>query len=118
MEAPTICPRCHGTRIVHILWANSVPWREKQAVQNGQAILASDKLPENAPSWACLTCKPGWETVHKLAIEREELFDKTIRAVADQDFDEAYRLKDIRVPIEARQWELISELCRGSVRMQ
>jgi hypothetical protein len=52
--------------------------------------------------------------VHRLALEREKLFDKRVDAIADQKVDEAYRLRDWRVPLELQQKELIEELCRGS----
>ena len=116
MIVPVICPRCGGSRIARILSENSVPWRHKEPVQRGQAVLASNERPANAPDWTCLACEPAWETVHRLAIERETLFDKTVDAVAEHDFDEAHRLKGLRVPIEVRQKQLIAELCAEPVR--
>jgi len=113
METLTTCPRCGGTRIVRILWTKSVPWRETEAVKTGNAVLATDQMPQNPPAWGCLFCEPRWEIVHRLALEREKLFDKTVDAVANQKFDEAYRLKDLRVPLELQQQELIEELCGG-----
>jgi hypothetical protein len=47
-------------------------------------------------------------------LEREKLLYKTVDAVADQKFDEAYRLKELRVPLELQLKELIGELCGGS----
>jgi hypothetical protein len=71
-------------------------------------------VPQNPPDWACLSCEPRWDAVHRLALEREKLLYKTVDAVADQKFEEAYRLKELRVPLELQLKELIGELCGGS----
>jgi hypothetical protein len=89
---PTTCLKC-GSSQVRVLWDWNRLWGKKLAdVRAGRAILGSRQAVLDGPANVCLTCAPGWNDVHRLALQEFELQDAKETAVADAKFELAARL--------------------------
>src|SRR5262245_47438642 len=88
-----ICATCGNSQMVRVLWGCvHLCGQDDEDVQAGRAIFGSRHAVEGGPAWVCLTCKPEWGDVHRLALEEYRWQLAKEVAVSEANFDRAGEL--------------------------
>jgi hypothetical protein len=107
---PEFCPKCHGTRLVRVLWDYIIVYDEEaEAIVAKQTYLglghryftsADPTLvvgefvakKSRLPGWVCLECYPQWDDVHRLASDAWQVALAKRATVDAHDFERAAAL--------------------------